>query len=161
MRNYYRKPDDWDELNELRRFRDNWMSQNEDGKLLVSEYYEIAPDIGEVVALVMSHNCFMDINTNFSRFIVNCFQPSWLDISCHTLDRDDYCYLAELQPERIAEYRRLNSDTKIRIHCFLHENRLQNIDQILRFMEYYKGCVDDFCFRLLITLDKPVESDLL
>ena len=109
----------------------------------------------------MIHNCFMDIDTNFSRFIVNCFQPSWLDISCHTLDRDDYCYLAELQPERIAEYRRLNSDTKIRIHCFLHENRLQNIDQILRFMEYYKGCVDDFCFRLLITLDKPVESDLL
>ena len=45
MRNYYRKPDDWDELNELRRFRDNWMSQNEDGKLLVSEYYEIDPDI--------------------------------------------------------------------------------------------------------------------
>ena len=41
--------------------------------------------VGEVVDMVKRHNCFLNINTNFSRFIVSDLQPSWLNISCHTL----------------------------------------------------------------------------
>ena len=77
------------------------------------------------------------------------------------LGKDDYCHLSELQEERIAEYHRMNPDTKIRIQCVLHEKELQSIEDMLAFMEHYKGCVDDFSFRRLIALDKPVEDDLL
>ena len=117
--------------------------------------------VGEVVDMVKSHNCFLNINTNFSLFIVSNLQPSWLNISCHTLGVDDYCHLAELQAERIAEYRKLNPDTKIRIQCVLHEKGLKNIDEMLAFMEHYKDSVDDFSFRRLITHNKPAEDDLL
>ena len=37
--------------------------------------------VGEVVDMVKRHNCFLNINTSFSRFIVSDFQPSWLNIS--------------------------------------------------------------------------------
>ncbi len=49
MWDYYGKPDDCDELNVLRQFRDNWMSQNEEGRQLISEYYEIAPAIVKAI----------------------------------------------------------------------------------------------------------------
>ena len=117
--------------------------------------------VGEVVDMVKSHNGFQNINTNFSRFITSNLQPTWLNISCHTLGTDNYCHLAELQAERIAEYRKLNPDTKIRIQCVLHEKGLKNIDEMLAFMEYYKDSVDDFSFRRLITHNKPAEDDLL
>ena len=45
MCNYYGKPDDCPELNQLRQFRDTWMSLSEEGRSLISEYYEIAPHI--------------------------------------------------------------------------------------------------------------------
>ena len=45
MCKYYGKPDDCPELNQLRQFRDTWMSSSEEGRSLISEYYEIAPHI--------------------------------------------------------------------------------------------------------------------
>jgi len=117
--------------------------------------------VGEVVDMVRSHNCFLNINTNFSRFITSNLQPSWLNISCHTLGKDNCCRLAELQTDRIAEYRRRNPDTKVRIQCVLHEKGLQGINEMLAFMEHYRDSVDDFSFRRLITLNKPAEDDLL
>lgn len=87
--------------------------------------------VGDVVDMVKSHNCFLNINTTFSRFITSNLQPSWLNISCHRLGPDAHCHLAELQGERIAEYRKINPDTKIRIQCVLHEKGLKNIDEML------------------------------
>lgn len=116
--------------------------------------------IGEVVDMVKQHNCFLNINTNFSKFIVSNMQPDWLNISCHTLGVDDYCHIKELNTERIVEYRKMNPNTKIRIQCVLHENGLKSIDEMIMFLEHYKDCVDDFSFRRLITLDKPTEDDL-
>lgn len=49
MCKYYGKPDDCPELNQLRQFRDTWMSLSEEGKSLISEYYEIAPQIVEAI----------------------------------------------------------------------------------------------------------------
>ncbi|ONI39403.1 hypothetical protein AN639_05445 [Candidatus Epulonipiscium fishelsonii] len=40
---YYGKPDDCEELTILRNYRDNWLSQQVDGKLLIAEYYNTAP----------------------------------------------------------------------------------------------------------------------
>ena len=37
------KPDNCDELNALRRFRDGWLSQTEQGRELIREYYRAAP----------------------------------------------------------------------------------------------------------------------
>lgn len=116
---------------------------------------------GEVIDMVRSHGCFLNINTNFTNFIDRSLQPSWLNISCHTLGEDQYCHLPELQKEKIRTYRELNPDTKIRIQCVLHEKGLKDIDEMLRFMDYYKDAVDDFSFRRLITLDTPPKDDLL
>ena len=49
MCKYYGKADDCKELNLLRHFRDTWMSSSEEGKSLISEYYEIAPQIVEAI----------------------------------------------------------------------------------------------------------------
>lgn len=42
---YLGKPDDCEELTALRRFRDGYMAQTDEGKALISEYYEVAPAI--------------------------------------------------------------------------------------------------------------------
>jgi len=39
------KPDDCYELNLFREFRDNWLKEQHDGKELIKEYYEVAPQI--------------------------------------------------------------------------------------------------------------------
>lgn len=39
------KPDNCDELNAFRSFRDNWLAKQIDGQELISEYYRIAPSI--------------------------------------------------------------------------------------------------------------------
>lgn len=49
MCEYYGKPDDCHELKALRKFRDNWMAQTEEGKRLVAEYYDIAPVIVDAI----------------------------------------------------------------------------------------------------------------
>lgn len=117
--------------------------------------------VGEVVDMVRGYDCFLNINTNFSRFIESRLQPSWLNISCHTIGPDMYCRLPELQPRRIAEYRKMSPSTKIRIQCVLHNNGLKNIEDMLIFMEQYRHIVDDFSFRRLITLEETPDEDLL
>ncbi|MBR4702001.1 MAG: hypothetical protein IKP19_09965 [Oscillospiraceae bacterium] len=42
---YEGKPDDCAELTAFRSFRDGWLSETEDGRKLIDEYYEIAPII--------------------------------------------------------------------------------------------------------------------
>lgn len=116
---------------------------------------------GAVIALVKEHNCFLNINTNFSHFIIGYHQPDWLNISCHTLGPDNYCRLVELRKERIAIYRHINPGTKIRIQCVLHKQGMQSISEILSFITHYKDCVDDFSFRRLISLDETTDDDLL
>ena len=43
------KPDDCYELTSFRKFRDNWLVKETDGKSLIAEYYEIAPKIVEKI----------------------------------------------------------------------------------------------------------------
>jgi len=45
--NYIGKEDDCEELTLLRNFRDNYMRATEEGKALVDEYYNVAPNIVE------------------------------------------------------------------------------------------------------------------
>jgi hypothetical protein len=44
---YLGKSDDCEELTALRKFRDTYMKQSENGRKLVEEYYEVAPKIVE------------------------------------------------------------------------------------------------------------------
>ena len=46
---FYEKPDDCYELTTLRRFRDQWLVSQEDGKELIQRYYAIAPQIVEMI----------------------------------------------------------------------------------------------------------------
>ncbi len=39
------KPDDCEELTEMRRFRDEWLRQQPDGEALIEDYYKTAPGI--------------------------------------------------------------------------------------------------------------------
>ena len=39
------KPDDCEELTKLRAFRDGYMRESESGRMLIDEYYEVAPKI--------------------------------------------------------------------------------------------------------------------
>ena len=41
----FNKPDDCFELTTFRNFRDNWLALQSDGKILIAEYYKIAPQI--------------------------------------------------------------------------------------------------------------------
>lgn len=43
------KPDDCYELTSFRKFRDNWLVKEADGKSLIAEYYEVAPKIVEKI----------------------------------------------------------------------------------------------------------------
>lgn len=47
--NHLNKADDCYELNTFREFRDNWLSEQTDGKELISQYYAIAPKIVEII----------------------------------------------------------------------------------------------------------------
>jgi len=47
------KPDDCEELNAFRQFRDNWLAKQKGGKELIAEYYKVAPSI---VAAIESNN---------------------------------------------------------------------------------------------------------
>jgi hypothetical protein len=42
---YLQKEDDCSELTSLRRFRDEWLQNQADGKTLIAEYYQMAPEI--------------------------------------------------------------------------------------------------------------------
>ncbi|MBQ7773762.1 MAG: radical SAM protein [Bacteroidales bacterium] len=104
----------------------------------------------------------MDAQGHLSTVSITGGEPALCDYVGEVVDMvKRYCHLAELKAECIAEYRQMNPSTKIRIQCVLHEKGLQSIEEMLTFMEHYKGCADDFSFRRLITLDKPAEDDLL
>lgn len=64
------KPDDCQELTELRRYRDNYLMQSEEGKTLVEAYYDIAPAI---VFAINMHKDASDIYENLYRdYLVPC-----------------------------------------------------------------------------------------
>ena len=42
-------PDDCYELETLRSYRDNWLTETEDGKELINQYYEVAPKIVSII----------------------------------------------------------------------------------------------------------------
>lgn len=62
----YGKPDNCYELNSFRRFRDEWLVNQEDGKELIEEYYRTAPSIVELIN--KQHNkseIYKNINENY------------------------------------------------------------------------------------------------
>lgn len=65
------KPDNCDELNTFRNFRDNWLANQSDGQKLISEYYSIAP---RIVEAINSQNDSNKIYNNiWNESLVHCF----------------------------------------------------------------------------------------
>jgi len=63
------KPDNCDELNAFRSFRDNWLANQLDGQELISEYYIIAPSI------VNSINSVVDNKNIYRRLWTESIEP--------------------------------------------------------------------------------------
>jgi len=56
------KPDNCDELNTFRNFRDNWLAKQPDGQTLILEYYNIAPQIVKAINQQdYSHNIYSNL----------------------------------------------------------------------------------------------------
>ena len=71
MCKYYGKPDDCPELNQLRQFRDTWMSLSEEGRSLISEYYEIAPHIVNAIDNDSHHDQVYEMIKNIINQCIN------------------------------------------------------------------------------------------
>ncbi len=63
------KPDDCDELLTFRKFRDNWLINQPDGPIIISEYYKIAP------AIVSAIDSQIDSTTFYKRLWQDKFLP--------------------------------------------------------------------------------------
>ena len=67
-------PDDCYELETLRKYRDGYLMQTEEGKRLVEEYYDIAPGI---VMAVNMHRDASDIYEKiYQKYLVPCIQDA-------------------------------------------------------------------------------------
>ncbi|MGN9136291.1 GTPase family protein [Clostridium sp. HCP1S3_B4] len=64
------KLDDCYELSEFRRFRDNWLINQEDGKKLISRYYNVAPTIVKLID--KEKNSSQIYNEIKSKYLDNC-----------------------------------------------------------------------------------------
>lgn len=67
---YLNKPDDCYELNQLREFRDNWLANQEDGKALIEQYYNTAPQI--VSTINQSKNKDKIYTTIWNEYLSKC-----------------------------------------------------------------------------------------
>lgn len=66
------KPDDCAELTAFRKFRDNWLINQPDGKSLITEYYAIAPQIVEKInALSDSATIYKNL---WRDYLADCFK---------------------------------------------------------------------------------------
>lgn len=60
------KPDDCYELQIFRKFRDEWLANQEDGKYLIQEYYRVAPEIVRIIdSKENSSEIYNSINTEY------------------------------------------------------------------------------------------------
>ena len=69
---HYGKPDDCYELTLLRRFRDNWLFNQENGENLIKEYYAVAPDI--VSEIERSDESNGEYGRIFTKYIEPCIK---------------------------------------------------------------------------------------
>jgi uncharacterized protein len=64
--NYYGKPDDCYELGQFRKFRDEWLTFQEDGQKLIDEYYSKAPEVvNKIEDREDKDVIYADINSNY------------------------------------------------------------------------------------------------
>lgn len=115
---------------------------------------------GEVIDCVKQYNTFLNVNTNFHNIIHSHYDPDWINISRHSLERsDNYTGLRDIDKEALKEYRISHPLTKVRIQCVLHPFGLHTIDEIRYFIEYYSDIADDFSFRRLINTTNEAPKD--
>ncbi len=81
------KPDDCYELTTFRRFRDEWLSKEEDGQSLIKEYYENAPRIVDKID-----------SSGRADEIYNMIQEKYLDLCLKYIEHEEYkkckeCYV--------------------------------------------------------------------
>ncbi|ONI42914.1 hypothetical protein AN640_06970 [Candidatus Epulonipiscium fishelsonii] len=69
---YYGKPDDCEELTILRNYRDNWLSQQVDGKLIIAEYYNVAPLLVSLLYNSSKYEYYCELLWNI--YIIPCIE---------------------------------------------------------------------------------------
>ncbi|MCD2491296.1 hypothetical protein LQE92_01470 [Lacrimispora sp. NSJ-141] len=94
------KPDDCQELQSLRKFRDTYMMKSEDGRALVEEYYEVAPAI--VTCMDMEEDRAGIYRSVWSTYLEPCLQ----DIAA---GREEACEERYVEMVRSLEARYLDS----------------------------------------------------
>jgi len=66
------KPDDCEKLRLIRNFRDTWLREQPEGKKLIEEYYQIAPQIVEAIDKISERNeIYREI---YGDYIVPCIE---------------------------------------------------------------------------------------
>lgn len=80
---FYGKPDDCYELIQFRKFRDEWLALQPDGKLIIKDYYEVAPKIVENInssnTELERKEIFEYINNNYLRKCLYCIENNELE----------------------------------------------------------------------------------
>lgn len=95
------------------------------------------------------------INSNGSGMLSNIKERTfngWLDLSKHSID-DRHIFKRNLNVDRehIMEFKSRQPDGKVRIQCVLGvAGGLETIEDIDKFIDYFKGAADNFSFRSLI-----------
>lgn len=59
----------------------------------------------------------------------------------------------------IRKYRSANSNTKFRLQCILVKGYIDSLEEINRFVEYFKNEIDDFSFRQQMTVDDNFDKE--
>lgn len=120
----------------------------------------LSPIAGNVIDFLKgNYKVFLNINTNFSKAIDSKLDPDWVNISRHTVGADSYTGIGALDLDMLDRYRDTHKNTKIRLQCVLHQNGLQNIDEIKDYIDHYNGHIDDLSFRRLINVTDNAPSD--
>lgn len=120
----------------------------------------LSPIAGNVIDFLKgNYKVFLNINTNFSKAIDSKLDPDWVNISRHTVGADGYTGIGALDLDMLDRYRDTHKNTKIRLQCVLHQNGLQNIDEIKDYIDHYNGHIDDLSFRRLINVTDNAPTD--
>jgi len=112
----------------------------------------IFPKINELIDIIKSYNIMLlSINTN--GYNINKLQDfdGWINISKHAIDdRDVFKRDFVITPKYLMRFRKTHPHIKIRLQCVLGTSNISTINDVFKFIDYFKGYVDDFSFRNLI-----------
>lgn len=109
-------------------------------------------EISNIISIIKKYNAhFVTINTNGTNLFPAMKDVNWINISRHTIGDDETCHIKALDIEALKKFREEYPDLKVRIQCVLYDQGVKNIDDFIKFVDYYSAIADDISIRRLIT----------